>query len=259
MNIFCPNCENECSEKAIACPKCGHPLQVVTPGVTRKKRGPLWWFLPAGVLGLLGAAVFAVYAVSTGESASRPGDATSRKVAIASDGCKDLTAAMKAAASKLPEIPDAGEHGKHYRAALSRGDIIVAAGKIQGRDVRAVSIAFANAMNDSCRNAWLRACMDRVAKKDSGDEIKMMALRAGWSNASLCGISSDQRTYEAIFNLATDASLRVEAENRWKRIAMISYDEDMKYYEQEDVKYQKDWHNGRPSRPEMPVIPLWNK
>jgi len=26
MNIFCPNCENECSEAAAACPKCGHPL-----------------------------------------------------------------------------------------------------------------------------------------------------------------------------------------------------------------------------------------
>ncbi len=26
MNIYCPNCENECSEAAIACPKCGHPL-----------------------------------------------------------------------------------------------------------------------------------------------------------------------------------------------------------------------------------------
>ncbi len=26
MNIFCPNCENGCSEAAAACPKCGHPL-----------------------------------------------------------------------------------------------------------------------------------------------------------------------------------------------------------------------------------------
>ncbi len=26
MNIYCPSCENECSEAAIACPKCGHPL-----------------------------------------------------------------------------------------------------------------------------------------------------------------------------------------------------------------------------------------
>ncbi len=28
MNIFCANCENECSESATACPKCGHPLGV---------------------------------------------------------------------------------------------------------------------------------------------------------------------------------------------------------------------------------------
>lgn len=26
MNIFCPNCEHECSEKATACPECGHPF-----------------------------------------------------------------------------------------------------------------------------------------------------------------------------------------------------------------------------------------
>lgn len=26
MNVYCPNCENECSELAAACPKCGHPL-----------------------------------------------------------------------------------------------------------------------------------------------------------------------------------------------------------------------------------------
>lgn len=29
MNIFCANCENECSESATACPKCGH--QIGTP------------------------------------------------------------------------------------------------------------------------------------------------------------------------------------------------------------------------------------
>lgn len=27
MIIYCPECENECSDKAPACPKCGHPLQ----------------------------------------------------------------------------------------------------------------------------------------------------------------------------------------------------------------------------------------
>lgn len=26
MNIYCPNCENECSEAAVSCPRCGHPL-----------------------------------------------------------------------------------------------------------------------------------------------------------------------------------------------------------------------------------------
>ena len=26
MNINCPNCENECSQAAPACPKCGHPF-----------------------------------------------------------------------------------------------------------------------------------------------------------------------------------------------------------------------------------------
>jgi len=32
MNIFCPNCENECSEAAAVCPKCGHPLVAPSPG-----------------------------------------------------------------------------------------------------------------------------------------------------------------------------------------------------------------------------------
>ena len=27
MMIYCPECENACSEAAGACPKCGHPLQ----------------------------------------------------------------------------------------------------------------------------------------------------------------------------------------------------------------------------------------
>ena len=27
MNVYCPNCENECSDQATACPKCGRPLQ----------------------------------------------------------------------------------------------------------------------------------------------------------------------------------------------------------------------------------------
>jgi len=31
MNIFCPNCENECSEAAATCPKCGHPLRFTLP------------------------------------------------------------------------------------------------------------------------------------------------------------------------------------------------------------------------------------
>lgn len=30
MDIYCVNCENACSGKAKACPKCGHPLQEST-------------------------------------------------------------------------------------------------------------------------------------------------------------------------------------------------------------------------------------
>ena len=33
MNIYCPNCENECSDAATACPKCGHPFGA-TPATT---------------------------------------------------------------------------------------------------------------------------------------------------------------------------------------------------------------------------------
>lgn len=46
MNVFCPNCENECSEDAAACPKCGHPLKAsVVHDVERwaRKRGRGWW------------------------------------------------------------------------------------------------------------------------------------------------------------------------------------------------------------------------
>jgi len=32
MNVFCPNCENECSERATACPKCGHPMEMTAGG-----------------------------------------------------------------------------------------------------------------------------------------------------------------------------------------------------------------------------------
>lgn len=27
MDVYCSNCENACSERSVACPKCGHPLQ----------------------------------------------------------------------------------------------------------------------------------------------------------------------------------------------------------------------------------------
>jgi len=29
MNVFCPNCENEVSEKASSGPKCGHPFRAI--------------------------------------------------------------------------------------------------------------------------------------------------------------------------------------------------------------------------------------
>ena len=31
MNIYCPNCEHECSEDVPSCPACGHPLKAPEP------------------------------------------------------------------------------------------------------------------------------------------------------------------------------------------------------------------------------------
>jgi TM2 domain-containing membrane protein YozV len=39
MNIYCPNCENECSVAARACPKCGHPL--VAPPLSPRIEPPV--------------------------------------------------------------------------------------------------------------------------------------------------------------------------------------------------------------------------
>ena len=35
MNVYCPNCENSCSERARMCPKCGHPLSDVAPATMK--------------------------------------------------------------------------------------------------------------------------------------------------------------------------------------------------------------------------------
>lgn len=56
MNVFCANCENECSEAARACPKCGHPLaateaasdkahETMTCPACEKSIIPQWTFL----------------------------------------------------------------------------------------------------------------------------------------------------------------------------------------------------------------------
>lgn len=41
MNIYCPNCENACSDKAPACPKCGHPFQAQPAPIQRVQATPI--------------------------------------------------------------------------------------------------------------------------------------------------------------------------------------------------------------------------
>ncbi len=43
MNIYCPNCENACSEFAAICPKCGHPLAapITQPPMVEAVSSPL--------------------------------------------------------------------------------------------------------------------------------------------------------------------------------------------------------------------------
>jgi len=70
MNVFCPNCENECSEAARACPKCGHPL--------RARRISLKGLDPGWVVSLLiiGAVLLCVLAANREEG--RAQEATKR-------------------------------------------------------------------------------------------------------------------------------------------------------------------------------------
>ena len=65
MNIFCPNCENECSEAAAACPKCGHGLAVPSPGRLSPARIGPRWTVKGGVMGgtvLLGIVSVVIWA-----------------------------------------------------------------------------------------------------------------------------------------------------------------------------------------------------
>ena len=50
MNIFCPSCENEYSEAAAACPKCGHALAdpLLGPCTHLPAEHSAWWEDPVG-------------------------------------------------------------------------------------------------------------------------------------------------------------------------------------------------------------------
>lgn len=53
MDVYCPNCENACSERAVACPKCGHPLhEKAENGMPQKLERQI--FLEIGCLRIIG-------------------------------------------------------------------------------------------------------------------------------------------------------------------------------------------------------------
>ncbi len=47
--MFCPNCGNECSEKALFCPKCGEPFTVPAKETIEKTHASLFAFFLGGL------------------------------------------------------------------------------------------------------------------------------------------------------------------------------------------------------------------
>ena len=60
MNIYCPNCEHACSEAAVACPACGHPLATMRRPVQTTEQTAKRW----KVIMLIGGSVAVVSASS---------------------------------------------------------------------------------------------------------------------------------------------------------------------------------------------------
>ena len=48
--IYCPKCECECSEEAVACPRCGHRLGSKVPATERQAAGAMGWIKAMCVL-----------------------------------------------------------------------------------------------------------------------------------------------------------------------------------------------------------------
>lgn len=51
MNVYCPNCEAACSDKAWRCPKCGHPLRNLGGALLRGGLIAAWLMFTFGMLG----------------------------------------------------------------------------------------------------------------------------------------------------------------------------------------------------------------
>ena len=70
MNVSCPNCENVCSDAAVSCPKCGHPLKSKGAEILAEDvEGTM--FLEIGTLRIVGKTLVIVATVLGGVSVVR--------------------------------------------------------------------------------------------------------------------------------------------------------------------------------------------
>ena len=195
MDIYCMNCENACSEQAVACPKCGHPLKGPSLRKTRTK---------------ILLALAAITLVCTVGFVGRDFD-----VAVwlsGEDAVVDVLDEMKSATEGLEFPPHRDEKRNQYGADLAAGRPVI----YGGRRYRAVTAAFADRLSDAVREEWLSQCFERLTSEIQGHVNIDILARAGYGDP-----------LEAIYNLTHDAALKGRAFAQWSDLEHRHYNSKM--------------------------------
>lgn len=252
MNIYCANCEHECSEAAQACPACGHPL---------RREGRRWLAVPAILLTATLCAILVVKARDTRplphpeESSLRhdaaafpPDDSLIRPGEPVAVTLLPLTPELPAPSEEKPEggpiarhvarademrtvaeslqvpCPDVDVRCRTYHVALINGMPIIC-GHPQ---VRRMTQAFAAKLADEPLYEWLDVCLQSLEHRSPWHIYRRM--QDDWYNRDHDYYRPDDlQIYEAIYNVARDEKQKALALDRFNELAMQRWTESVNH------------------------------
>jgi hypothetical protein len=222
MSVYCPKCENECSEEAVSCPKCGHPL---------KKTGHRSGIIAVGLAVVLAICV-GIIVLQIREDAADVKEEVGKPE-------EDYVRAMREAASALDSMASWDEELVDYQAALGKGRAVI---KVD-RWSRDMTMTFAERLPAEDRERWLRECL-----------AALMVEIDKRSHDTWLARTRIAFELEAIYSLAGDMEVKNAAYGRWNEL-------ERRFYEDEMDKYQRGVprpSGARRQKPHMRRIRVWD-